>query len=52
MTDIVEEFNNYFANEGPDLAKQIKDSLSADELVDNLVNINPTSMFLSAVTPN
>ena len=46
--DIANEFNNFFVNVGPDLARDIVQPINTDE-VSNLIEINVKSMFLTAV---
>lgn len=49
MNDVVNSFNNFFVNVGPNLARKITDTLSSEECNNNLVERNPSSMFLRAV---
>lgn len=47
--DIVNRFNNFFVNIGPELAKEIK---MVNEPLENLIETNPKSMFLTPTDEN
>ena len=49
MDDVVNSFNNFFVNVGPNLARKIPDPLLPEDWNDNLIVRNPSSMFLTAV---
>lgn len=49
MDVVVEQFNNYFVNVGPDLATKIPDPGPIDENLDCLIERNAHSVFLTAV---
>ena len=49
MDDAVNGFNNYFVNVGPILAEQIPVSVRSDVNYYDFIDINPKSMFLTAV---
>lgn len=48
MNEVVESFNNFFVNVGPDLAAKVPKCTSNNP--DTLIKINPKTMFLSGVT--
>ena len=49
MDDVVNSFNHFFVNVGPNLAGKIPDPLVSEDWNDNLIDRNPSSMFLTAV---
>uniref|UniRef100_A0A3Q3EUW8 Reverse transcriptase domain-containing protein n=1 Tax=Labrus bergylta TaxID=56723 RepID=A0A3Q3EUW8_9LABR len=49
MDDAVNGFNNYFVNVGPILAEKIPVSVRSDDKNYDFIDINPKSMFLTAV---
>lgn len=49
MDIVVEQFNNYFVNVGPDAATQIPDPGPADVNPDCLLERNPHWLFFTAV---
>uniref|UniRef100_A0A8C6U0E0 Reverse transcriptase domain-containing protein n=2 Tax=Neogobius melanostomus TaxID=47308 RepID=A0A8C6U0E0_9GOBI len=48
MNDIVESFNSFFVNVGPDLAAEIPECSNNE--MESLIDINSKTMFLSGVT--
>ena len=49
LENIVDEFNNYFVNVRPTLANKITAPDDKKDLIDNLIDCNVSSMFLSGV---
>ena len=49
MEDVVNSFNNFFVNVGPNLAKDIPDPVASEENNAHIIKRNSCSMFLSAV---
>ena len=49
MDDAVNGFNQYFVNVGPVLAEKIPVPVRSDDRINDFIDINPKSMFLTAV---
>lgn len=49
LKNIVDEFNDYFVDEGTSLARQIIVSDDKKHMFNNLINTNVSSMFLSGI---
>ena len=49
MDDVVNSFNDFFVNIGPNLAEKIPVASSSEAWNDNLTDRDPSSMFLTAV---
>ena len=47
--EIANEFNNFFVNVGPNLAREIEEPREKDGLDEKLINLNPHSIFISSV---
>ena len=49
MDVVSNSFNDFFVNVGPELADKIPDGGTSEKKQENLITLNPFSMFLTAV---